>query len=424
MGLDSGSAIEFFESVSWRGSHLGLERIGKLLSLLGNPQEKMKFVHVAGTNGKGSACSMMSSVLTCAGYRTGLNISPYINIFNERIQVDGNPISGVDLAQAASKVKKAYSLMKDEEPTAFELITAAALQHFHDAKCSISVMEVGLGGRLDATNIIPNPEAALIMPISLDHTEQLGSSLKEIASEKAGIIKPGGAVASSPQEESAASVLRDACAKRGASLKFISRQDLKIKSDTLDGLVFDYGEFKDLHIRLLGRYQPENAAVVAEAVKILRNGGWSISDDAFREGLLKTQWPARFEVVSSEPAVIIEGGHNPQCADACARNLIYYFPGKKVIFVSGIMADKDYYSVYSRIAPIASKIYVAAIDNPRAMPNDELKSHLKDMGIDASLCANVEEGIKAALSQANKDDVICVFGSFYIAGAARKFFLG
>ena len=420
--MDSTEAIEYINSVDWRHSRLGLERMQELLERLGNPHSKLKFIHIAGTNGKGSTSAMLASILTEAGYKTGLYTSPYINSFNERIQLDGIPISDEALSDVTARVRFFADKMTDH-PTEFELVTAIALLYYYEQGCEIAVMEVGLGGRLDATNVIPTPEAAVITPISLDHTDILGDTIELIAAEKGGIIKTSGIVVSARQESGAERVLREICAEKNAEIDFLGEGAVRIRENSLNGQSFDFLEHSDMRIALLGAYQPQNAALAILAVDKLRKKGWSISEAALSVGLRKTRWPARFEIIGENPTVIVDGGHNPQCVDSIVANLGCYFGGKRIIFVTGVMADKDYQTMYRKILPLAKKVFTVTPDNPRALSAEKLAEFLTETGFkDAKACETVESGIKQALAAAAENDVVCAFGSFYMAGEIRRLF--
>lgn len=420
--LDSRSVIEDLKGGDWN-SRLGLERMQELLARLGNPHDKLRYVHVAGTNGKGSICAMSAQVLSAAGYRTGLYISPYINRFHEHIQIDGIPISDAALVEMARRVQEEADRMADP-PTEFERITAIAFLYFLDSHCDIVVLEVGLGGRLDATNVISKPEVAVIAPISLDHMMELGDTVEKIAAEKAGIIKQGCRVVSSPQLPGVIGVLRDVCALQNASIEFLDQGSVNITRNTLDGMQFTYRSIENLELHLLGAFQPQNASTVIMAMEQLRSKGWNIGESALRTGLRMTRWPARFEILNKNPWVIVDGGHNRQCMESLAENLNAYFPDKKITFVLGFMADKDYRAMLGIILPFAAQIFTVTPDNPRSMPAEELAEYIRSQGIrEVKACTSVEFGIKDAMSNETGEGVICATGSFYMAGAIRKLFV-
>lgn len=324
-------ALEFIHSESWLGSKPGLSRTQELLHRCGDPQDRLRFVHVAGTNGKGSVCAMLASVLTAAGYKTGLYISPYIARFSERMSIDGREIPMEELAQITEMIRP-HALAMEDSPTEFELVTAIAMEYFARSRCDIVVLEVGLGGRLDSTNVIAAPECAVLTNIGLDHTEILGDTVEMIAAEKAAIIKTGSTAVLYAQKASVMELARETCQSLGVPLRIADFSRLTSVSDTLDGQVFRYRSWEELNLPLLGAHQLRNAAVVLETVEALRGRGYEIPQAAVREGLAKTRWPARFEIVSRKPYFVVDGGHNPQCAESVARGLQHYFPEDTACF--------------------------------------------------------------------------------------------
>ena len=414
-------AMEFISGVSWLGSRPGLERVQQLLSLLGNPQDTLRYVHVAGTNGKGSTAAMLASVLRAAGYRTGLYISPFIERFNERMQVNGAPITDAELAAVCDRLRPCVAAMPDP-PTEFELVTAAAFLWFADQQCDIVVLEVGLGGRLDATNVIRAPECAVIANIGLDHTAVLGDTVAQIAFEKAGIIKSGTRAVSYQQAPEAATVLRDACRERGVPLTEADFSAIEPLTDSVDGQTFRYRGGAALSLPLLGAHQRKNAAVALEAVCALRNAGWAIPDGAVCEGLRTVSWPARFEILQRAPWFVLDGGHNPQCAETVAANLERYFPQNRKILLVGLLADKDYTAMTDILAPQAAAFVAVTPESERALPADALAAHLQRYGKPVTACAAVPDGVETALSMAGADGVVCATGSLYMAGEIRRCF--
>ena len=411
-------ALTYIHSVNWQGSKLGLERTRELLAKLGNPEKKLKFIHIAGTNGKGSTAAMLSSILERAGYRTGLYTSPFINRFNERMQVNGEQIPDGALAALTEHIRPYADAMSDS-PTEFELITALAMEYFLREKCDIVVLEVGMGGELDSTNVIDAPEAAVIAAMGLDHVRELGPTMADIARAKAGIIKPGCAVVSYGGNPEADPVFAAVCRERGASLRQPDFSRIVPGPFDLDGQSFSYGDWKDLRIPLAGRYQMNNAAVVLETVAALRERGWKLSEEAVRQGLAATRWPARFEVLRRSPVFIVDGGHNPHGIRATAESLERLFPGKKITFVTGVMADKDVESILGLIVPLAAEFFTVRPDNPRAMPAQELAEYLEARGVRAVPCGTVRDGLDRALAAAGPKDVVCACGSLYMIGEVR-----
>lgn len=434
--------IAYINTPHWQASRLGLERIRELLERLGRPQDRLKFVHVAGTNGKGSICAYLASILSAAGHRTGMFTSPYIERFEERIRVDGAMISPDELRDVTLAVREHAEAMAEEtgdHPTEFELMTAVALEHFARCGCDIVVLEVGLGGRLDSTNVIDAPEACVIARIGLDHTALLGNTLAAIAGEKAGIIKEGSAVVSWPQEPEAMAVIEHAAAEHGCELRipdFAQLEEGAVKWE--DGASpfrpFSYKEWADLRTGILGSYQPQNATVALEAVDVLRGRGWRIPDEAVRVGVAQTRWPGRFEIVEggSSPdrfAIVVDGGHNPQGARALADSLAEVFPGRKPVFVIGVLEDKDYPRMLEDVLPLGSAFVCVTPDNPRALPAHKLARAIRWTGQDllgCSTCVNpvvardFEDAIRRARELAGPDGLICAFGSLYSVAALKE----
>lgn len=400
----------------------GLERIEELLSLMGEPHKKLRYVHVAGTNGKGSCCAMLASILRAAGYRVGLYTSPYIHRFNERMQINGRPIPDGELAEIADFVKsKAESMSRP--CVEFEIVTAIGFEYFARKKCDIVVLEVGLGGRFDATNVIECPDCALITSIGLDHTDMLGGTLREIAFEKAGIIKPGCTVATYPaQDEDVVSLLASVCRERGASLRIAEDDEIELIYDDLQGQEFCYCDDKLLKLSLLGDHQCRNAAAVLEAVEILREKKWKIKPEAVEKGLAEVKWPARFEILSEKPYFVADGGHNVPCAQALRGNLEYYFEGKKPVFLIGMMADKDVDGFIETLAPCAAAFVCVSVDYPRAMKAEALAEKLKKYKKPCFVAPGVAEAVNMAKGAAGKSGVVCATGSLYLMGPVRECF--
>jgi len=415
-------AMSFIHCTDWKGSRLGLERMKELMRRLGDPQDRLRFIHVAGTNGKGSVCAMLSSILTQAGYRTGLYTSPHLCRLNERFKIDNTDISDTELIAAAEQVKLAADQMA-EQPTEFEIITAMAFLWFCRRHCNVVVLEVGLGGRLDATNIIKAPDAAVICSIGLEHTEILGDTLAKIAGEKSGIIKTECPVILYGQSAEAENVVRRRCRENHAELFVTDAAQERQAGLSLDGQALDYRQRTNLALGLLGTYQYENAAVVLDTVDVLNRRGYSISETAIREGLARAEWPGRFEVLQKSPLVLADGAHNPSGAEELAKCLRQYLPGKKLVFVMGVMADKDCRAMLSAIVPLAERFYTVTPQNDRAMPSEQLKSiietEFKKPAFDAK---TVRDGIRAALQDGGKNEIVCAFGSLYQIGEIREFF--
>lgn len=416
------SALEYIHSVSWKGSRPGLERIKELLDKMGNPQDKLRFIHVAGTNGKGSFCAMTANILKCAGYKVGLFTSPFVLRFNERMKINGIDIPDGKLAQITEFVKPFADSMQDA-PTEFELITAIAFEYFARSECDIVVLECGMGGRLDSTNIIKNPLLSVITGIALDHTAFLGDTIPEIAREKAGIIKENCPVLFCSDDHSAAEVIRVKATECSSRYFEVDRSSFELKDTSLDGTEFNFGEYGDVKIPLLGSYQPHNACNAITAINILT----SIHKDieipvrAIYDGLATVVWPARFEKLCSHPVIISDGGHNPEGIDAAVDSIKLYFSGKKVIFVTGVMADKDYNYMAERMSEAGEHAFCIKPDNPRALSPEDFARVFERLGVTATPCTDIDGAINAAaeLAKQNSMPVVCL-GSLYMYGEVYK----
>ena len=407
-------AAEQIHQRAWIGQKPGLERTRRLLGRLGDPQKELKFVHIAGSNGKGSTAAMVSAILTAAGVKTGLYTSPHLWKFGERFQVNGVPIPEETLADITTRV-----LEQAEDETEFELMTAVAMVYFRQVGCDIVVLETGLGGRLDSTNIIPAPEAAVITNIGLEHTELLGDTLEKIATEKAGILKSGCEAVLYHQGREVEDVISQICRERGISLAISAPEELEVLSSNLEGQVFTYRGEGPYRLPLLGEYQRYNAAAALETAAALVRRGWELPEAAIREGLAKTQWPARLELARRSPDGVLDGGHNPQCMEALAQALKKLYPGKRLIFLTGVLADKDYSAMIGEMLPLAREFFTITPDSPRAMSAGELADYLEGRGAKASPCEHVEEGLRRALAAAGPEDVVCACGSLYMIGETR-----
>ena len=409
-------AIAYIHSVFWKGSIPGLERTQTLLAKMGNPEKDLKYVHIAGTNGKGSTAAMTASILRKAGYRTGLYTSPYIYRFHERMQIDGEQISDEDLIAITEYVKPLADSM-EQSPTEFELVCCIAFEYFKRKKCDIVVLEVGMGGEWDATNVIPAPEVAVITNIGLDHTDVLGSTIEEIAQTKSGIFKEGGKAVIYRGKPSVEAVFETVCAEKNVSLKKADFDSLKLISHGLEGQVFDCGSRKNILLPLLGDHQLHNASVVLSVVESLIEKGWKISEENIYDGMRDVSWPGRFDIVSRDPLFIIDGGHNPQCLEALVKNIEDYLQGRRVIALTGVLADKDYGDMYQPVIPLIEEFVCITPDNPRKLDAEDLAKYLQAVGAKATPCATIREGVLKAIELAGEDGVVLCFGSLYSIGA-------
>lgn len=407
-------SLQYIHSVNWSFCHLGLERITALCQKLGDPQDELKFIHVAGTNGKGSVCAMLAETLRRAGYRTGLYTSPYIRDFNERMQIDGEMISREELAELTTQIRPIADAMEDK-PTEFELITAIAFEYFRRHRCDVVVLEVGLGGRLDSTNIIKNPLLSIITGIDFDHVSMLGNTIQEIAAEKAGIVKEGCHCLYGGVENAAYRTIRAIAEHRHAPFHNVDRSTYRCIESTLDGTVFDFEDYRALRLALLGAYQPYNATVVLSALGILRTLGLEISEEAVREAFASVRWMARFELLCKEPTVIYDGGHNPQGVSVAVQSIREYFPEQRVNILSGVMSDKDYDAMIEELKPVTERVFTVTPHNPRALSAEEYAEVFGQHKIEAHPFSEIEDGVRAAIEDSRKNGLplICL-GSLYL----------
>lgn len=419
-------ALKYIHGTHKFGMKLGLQNISKLLELMGNPHRHMKNVHVAGTNGKGSTVAFISSVLVEAGYRVGIYISPYIERFTERIRVNDKDIGREDLGRITGFVRGKVDMMLREgesHPTEFEIVTAIGFQYFHEMQCDVVVLEVGLGGRFDSTNVIDTPLVSVITSISLDHTGILGDTLPRIAFEKAGIIKSGGDVVVYPQADEVEKVFEEVCIQRGARLRKADFNRIHISGYGIDGQTFSYKDFQSLRISLLGEHQTKNAVLAVEALLLLQEKGFNISGDSIRRGLERARWPGRMEVLSRNPVFIIDGAHNKEGAEVLYNTLRTYFPQKKVIFIIGVLQDKDYKSMIETVLPLAGSFITVTPENERALPAEKLAIIIRSYCKKVLISDTIEEAVRTSLQISSEDDIVCAFGSLYYIGKVRGCFL-
>ena len=414
-------ALQYIHAVSWTGSRPGLARITELMERLGHPERGLKFIHIVGTNGKGSTAAMLSSVLTRAGYKTGLFISPWVIDFRERMQLNGEMISPEALAAETASVQPFAEAMADP-PTEFELITGVALKWFADEGADIVVLEAGMGGELDATNVIPAPEAAVFTNIGLDHTEYLGDTVEAIARTKAGILKPGCAAALYPNLPSVEALIERLCAEKGIPLYHADPLTLVPLGHDLAGQRFRWGELI-LELPLLGEHQRKNLSLVLTVLELLRDRGWYIPDAAIQEGIRTVRWPGRFELLGRDPLFILDGGHNPQCMDALWEAANSYLAGKPLTVITGVLADKDYDAMYDRTAKLASRFFTLTPSNPRALSGAELAKLLEKYGKPVTVCDSPAQAIRLAQAATPKDGAILAYGSLYLASELRAAYL-
>ncbi len=423
--MNNREAEEYIQKISAYGSVLGLDTIRELLCRMGNPQDTLSFVHIAGTNGKGSVLAYVSTILKEAGYRVGRYLSPVISDYREKIQVGGRMISQKALCEGLELVKGYAEQMEKEgwqPPTLFETETALAFRYFAEKKCDIVILETGMGGVGDATNIIRNTKVAVCTSVSYDHIGILGDTLTEIAEQKAGIIKEGAVVVSAVQKPEVMEVLQRTCQEKGCALR-VAEQPQKIRYG-LYGQRFSFRK-NAYKIRLAGMWQPENACVALEVVGALREQGFSIKEDAVRRGLEETVWDGRFTVLRKKPLLIMDGAHNEDAVKRLRESLEGYFPGQRFILIMGVLRDKEYDKMLSVMAPLAQYIVtVTPPDNPRALPAYELAAEAKAYHPSVTAVDSLEEAVEAAGLLAGEEYVTIAFGSLSYLGRLRKILTG
>lgn len=401
-------SLEYIHSIPKFRRPLGNAQLARLLDAAGNPQDKLNVIHIAGTNGKGSTAAMLSEILKRQGYKTGMFTSPFIEVFNERIQINNELIPDSELAEYTERIKR---LMEENEAyvSEFAFITAVAFLYFCEKGCDYVVLETGMGGRLDATNIIKKPKLCILTSISLDHMQFLGDTIEEIAEEKCGIIKHEVPVVSYGNE-AVKDIIEAAAEENYSELVFPSES---VIAD--DGFVYEGRQYK---LSLKGGYQVKNAALVIEACKMLDKYGIAVSDKAIRDGLEHTAWPVRYEFVRDN--LVIDGGHNIDGVRELVKSL--KADGRKIYAVTTMMSDKSMEECISEIALCAERIYCTELDMPRCGSAEELASIAERSGKTAVVVKNPAEAVKTALAEADNDTLVAVCGSLYLAGAVRKYY--
>ncbi len=419
-------AMEYIQDLKNAGIVLGLDSMRELLKRLGNPQDDLKFVHIAGTNGKGSVLTFVSSVLQCAGYKVGCYSSPQVFDYKEIWRINSKPITQSGLCKYLEQVKTASDEMVREglnRPTSFEAETAVAFLYFADKKCDIVVLETGLGGKLDATNIVTNTLAAVFTAISMDHTDKLGKTLAEITVQKAGIIKNGCYVITTAQEPECMKVL--SAAAKTAKSRFITADAGRAGKITygFKKQTFSYDKYKNIAISMAGNYQIENAIVAIEVIRALAKSGFSVKEEDLRKGLLEAVWPGRMQQIGTRPTFIIDGAHNPGAATVFAQSVKTYFPEKRIIYIMGMLRDKDCEKVVELTAKLAEHIItITPPGNNRALGAYELADIAKNYHDSVTASDSMEEAVELAylLAGRDKETIIFAFGSLSYLGAIAQ----
>lgn len=410
-------AIDYLAFTSKRGSCLGLSRITQLLERLGNPHKNVKFIHVTGTNGKGSVTKMLSCILNAQGYKTGLFSSPFVTRVNESIQLDGNEISDSEFAELIGDIMPVAEAM-DEPPTEFEITTAAAFEYFSKKNCDVAVIECGLGGDMDSTNVIEAPLLSVITNVEADHSAFLGDTIAEIAAHKAGIIKKGCPVLFGGNSKEALEVISEKAIN--SEIFTVDYSRLSNISCTLSGSTFNFGE-QNFSLSMLGKYQPYNAAIAISAVEILRKNGFDISNKAVYEGLKSASLNGRFELIKENPIVIFDGSHNPHGVNAAIKSIKNYFDGK-VVLLMGVMADKEYPEMVKTLSEVAAKAFTVKPKNPRALDSMLLADEFIRNGVDAEFSTELSAGVEKALTYAEKHQLpLIALGSLYMYSEFMNF---
>lgn len=419
-------ATEYIEELQQYGSVLGLDSMRELCSRLGNPQDELRFVHIAGTNGKGSVLAYVSTILKEAGYRVGRYLSPTITDYRERFQIDGRFITQSGLCKYLEQVKEAAEAMAAEgkpHPTPFEVETAVAFLYFLDKKCDIVVLETGLGGALDATNVVKTTVAAVFASIGMDHMAILGDTLEKIALVKAGIMKDRCYVVTARQDPAVAKILKQAALLRKCKLYTADAERAKQVYYGVTKQRFTYAGYKNLEISMLGKFQIENAVVAVETIQVLAKAGFPVKEEALRRGLLLTSWPGRFSVIGKKPLFIADGAHNEDASRRLAESLQFYFAEKKMIFILGMLKDKEYEKVINNTCNMAEHIItVTPPIRERAMPAYELAQAVRECNGNVTVADSVPEAVEIAylLASREKDAVIVAFGSLSYLGELMK----
>lgn len=426
--MDYEEAIEYLYDLKIYGMSLGLSRIEHLLDVLGSPHSEFKAIHVAGTNGKGSVCAMISSILKAAGNKVGMFTSPHLLAFEERIMVNAIKIPKEDMITLVERIKTiAEDMVKSggfEHPTFFEVATAMAFLHFQRENVDYAVLEVGLGGRLDATNVV-KPEVSVITTLALDHTHVLGESLEEVASEKAGIIKNGVPVVTGVEDEEILNILKTACQEKNCEIFILKEHgSLTLKEASLDAQTFDLkgmgSDYEDLRIHLLGKHQLKNAHMAVLTIEVLRDIGVSIPESSIKLGFENTRWPARLEIVHKNPAIILDCAHNPAGITALNEALAELFKEKKLTLILGIMRDKDILGIVKEIAPRAARIIITKPKFERAAEPNIIESEANKYCDDVRIISKVPDAVEYTMNNTKKEDIICITGSIFNVAEAME----
>ncbi|MCR8746169.1 bifunctional folylpolyglutamate synthase/dihydrofolate synthase [Romboutsia lituseburensis] len=405
------------------GIRLGLDNMRNLLELLGNPQDKLNVIHVAGTNGKGSTCSFITSILKESGYKVGLYTSPFLETFTERIRINGDNILEEDVARIVTLIKEKIE-QGDIYPTEFEIVTAMAFYYYCEQGVDFVALEVGLGGRYDATNIIKTSDISVITSISLDHVGILGDTVAKIAYEKGGIIKENGTAIVYDQSDEAKDVIKDICKEKNAKYIEVKFDDISIKQSDIYSQVYDCSimgkKYDDLEIKLIGDHQINNSILALSAIEFLKEKkGLNITEENIRKGLINTKWPGRIEKIMEKPIFIIDGAHNEDGARSLAKAIDKNFNGKKATLLIGMLEDKDINGVLEILMPYFNKVITTTPDNPRAIDSEKLKDKISKYVDNIVSKPSIEEAVEYTLKNSSEDEIVISAGSLYMIGTVR-----
>lgn len=416
-------ALNYINESHKFGIRLGLDNMRNLLELLGNPQDKLNVIHVAGTNGKGSTCSFITSILKESGYKVGLYTSPFLETFTERIKINGENIPEEDVARIVTLIKEKIE-QGDIYPTEFEIVTAMAFYYYCEQGVDFVALEVGLGGRYDATNIIKASDVSVITSISLDHVGILGDTVAKIAYEKGGIIKENGTAIVYDQSDEAKDVIKDICKEKNARYIEVKFDDINIKQSDIYSQVYDCSimgkEYEDLEIKLIGDHQVNNSILALSAIDFLKETkGLNITEEDIRKGLINTKWPGRIEKIMEKPIFIIDGAHNEDGARSLAKAIDKNFNGKKATLLIGMLEDKDIDGVLEILMPYFNKVITTTPDNPRAIDSEKLKDKISKYVDNIVSKPSIEEAVEYTLKNSSEDDIVISAGSLYMIGTVR-----
>jgi dihydrofolate synthase/folylpolyglutamate synthase len=429
--MEFNEAIEYLQNLTKFGFNFGLGRVEELMRRMGNPHQKLRVIHVGGTNGKGSTSTMIASIMQASGYKVGMFTSPHLHSYCERYWINGNEISKERIAELLTVLKPHLEKMVEEgfeHPTEFEVSTALAFVYFFQENVDFLVLEVGLGGAIDSTNVV-TPLVSVLTNVGMDHMDYLGNSIAEIATVKSGIIKAGVPVVTAADDSDALKIIREVSSKNNCTLVELGRDvNWEIKKSTVEGQEFNLhtpeGEYQNLFIKLAGQHQVVNAATAVAAVEALGKSGYHISKDIIRQGLAEATWPARLEMVNQSPRVLLDGAHNLHGAYTLRKALSEVFSYRNLILVFGMLGDKEREKVVAQLAPLAKVVIVTKPNSPRAGDWEKIADEVSKHIIEVHLIENIHQAVRKAMDIAGDEDLVCVTGSLYMVAEARELFVG